>query len=180
MSLVIKIRGIIRNFPLGNEIVKVLKGIDLDIERGEYVALMGPSGSGKSTLLKILANTVNPNDGSVKWAEKAKISYFAQDHNDEFDKSTSIFDWINDFKQVQDDDQSIKSILGRLLFSGDDFKKKVDVLSGGEQGRMLFGKIMLERNNVLLLDEPTNHMDMESIESLNTCLLYTSPSPRDS
>ena len=140
------------------------------VEAGEKVAIIGENGIGKSTLLKILANTINPDDGSVKWAEKAKISYFAQDHNDEFEKNTSIFDWINDFKQAQDDDQSIKSILGRLLFSGDDFKKKVNVLSGGEQGRMLFGKIMLERNNVLLLDEPTNHMDMESIESLNTAL----------
>ena len=144
--------------------------VNFMVEAGEKVAIIGENGIGKSTLLKILANTVNPNDGSVKWAEKAKVSYFAQDHNDEFDKSTSIFDWINDFKQAQDDDQSIKSILGRLLFSGDDFKKKVNVLSGGEQGRMLFGKIMLERNNVLLLDEPTNHMDMESIESLNTAL----------
>ena len=64
----------------------------------------------------------------------------------------------------------LRGILGSLLFSGEDFKKKVNVLSGGEQGRMLFGKIMLERNNILLLDEPTNHMDMESIESLNTAL----------
>jgi ATPase subunit of ABC transporter with duplicated ATPase domains len=144
--------------------------VNFMVEAGEKVAIIGENGIGKSTLLKILANTINPDDGSVKWAEKAKISYFAQDHNDEFEKNTSIFDWINDFKQAQDDDQSIKSILGRLLFSGDDFKKKVNVLSGGEQGRMLFGKIMLERNNVLLLDEPTNHMDMESIESLNTAL----------
>ena len=70
----------------------------------------------------------------------------------------------------EDDDQVIRSMLGRLLFSGEDFKKKVGVLSGGEQGRMLFGKLMLEQPNILLLDEPTNHMDMESIESLNTAL----------
>ena len=69
-----------------------------------------------------------------------------------------------------DDDQVIRSTLGRLLFSGEDFKKKVKVLSGGEQGRMLFGKLMLQRSNILLMDEPTNHMDMESIESLNTAL----------
>lgn len=148
----------------------LFNNVNFMVEAGEKVAIIGENGIGKSTLLKILANTINPDVGSVKCAEKAKISYFAQDHNDEFDKNTSIFDWINEFKQAQDDDQSIKSILGRLLFSGDDFKKKVNVLSGGEQGRMLFGKIMLERNNVLLLDEPTNHMDMESIESLNTAL----------
>jgi ATPase subunit of ABC transporter with duplicated ATPase domains len=71
---------------------------------------------------------------------------------------------------VGDDDQVIRSMLGRLLFSGEDFKKSVKVLSGGEKGRMLFGKLMLARTNVLLMDEPTNHMDMESIESLNTAL----------
>lgn len=148
----------------------LFNNINFMVEAGEKVAIIGENGIGKSTLLKILANTVNPDDGSIKWAEKAKISYFAQDHNEEFEKNNSVFDWMTYFKKPQDDDQSIKSILGRLLFSGDDFKKKVNVLSGGEQGRMLFGKIMLERNNVLLLDEPTNHMDMESIESLNTAL----------
>ena len=72
--------------------------------------------------------------------------------------------------QESDDIQSIRSVLGRLLFSSDDIDKKVSVLSGGEQGRMLFGKLMLQRNNIMLLDEPTNHLDMESIESLNLAL----------
>ena len=77
---------------------------------------------------------------------------------------------MTQWAKPEDDDQVIRSMLGRLLFSGEDFKKKVGVLSGGEQGRMLFGKLMLEQPNILLLDEPTNHMDMESIESLNTAL----------
>ena len=77
---------------------------------------------------------------------------------------------MTQYAKPEDDDQVIRSMLGRLLFSGEDFKKKVSVLSGGEQGRMLFGKLMLEQPNILLLDEPTNHMDMESIESLNTAL----------
>ena len=77
---------------------------------------------------------------------------------------------MSQWSRPEDDDQVIRSMLGRLLFSGEDFKKKVKVLSGGEQGRMIFGKLMLLRSNVLLLDEPTNHMDMESIESLNTAL----------
>jgi len=77
---------------------------------------------------------------------------------------------MKQFAQVGDDDQVIRSMLGRLLFSGEDFKKSVKVLSGGEKGRMLFGKLMLARTNVLLMDEPTNHMDMESIESLNIAL----------
>ena len=77
---------------------------------------------------------------------------------------------MSQWGKPEDDDQVIRSMLGRLLFSGEDFKKKINVLSGGEQGRMLFGKLMLEQPNILLLDEPTNHMDMESIESLNTAL----------
>ena len=75
-----------------------------------------------------------------------------------------------DWRGPHDDDQVVRGTLGRLLFSGDDVKKSVKVLSGGEKGRMLFGKLMLAKPNVLLMDEPTNHMDMEAIESLNTAL----------
>ena len=74
------------------------------------------------------------------------------------------------WKQESDDEQAVRSILGRLLFSQDDIKKSVKVLSGGEKGRMLFGKLMLQRPNILIMDEPTNHLDMESIESLNMAL----------
>jgi len=148
----------------------LINNVNFMVEAGEKIAIIGENGIGKSTLLKILANIIKPNDGSIKWAEKAKIGYFAQDHSEEFESGISVFDWITQHRKTTDDDQSIRSTLGRLLFSGEDFKKKVNVLSGGEQGRMLFGKLMLSQTNILLLDEPTNHMDMESIESLNTAL----------
>ena len=77
---------------------------------------------------------------------------------------------MTQWRQVSDDDQAIRSVLGRLLFSGDEVKKSVKVISGGEQGRMIFGKLILQKPNVLLMDEPTNHLDMESIESLNLAL----------
>jgi len=77
---------------------------------------------------------------------------------------------MTQWRQITDDDQAVRSVLGRLLFSGDEVDKSVKVISGGEQGRMLFGKIMLQKSNVLLMDEPTNHLDMESIESLNSAL----------
>ena len=77
---------------------------------------------------------------------------------------------MTQWRQITDDDQVVRSVLGRLLFSGDEVDKSVKVISGGEQGRMLFGKIMLQKSNVLLMDEPTNHLDMESIESLNSAL----------
>lgn len=148
----------------------LFNNVNFMVEAGEKIAIIGENGIGKSTLLKIILNEIATQEGSVKWAEKAKIGYFAQDHAKEFASNMTVIDWIAQYSQPGDDDQSIRSILGRLLFSGEDFKKKVSVLSGGEQGRMLFGKLMLQKTNVLLLDEPTNHMDMESIESLNTAL----------
>jgi len=93
-----------------------------------------------------------------------------QDPTEEFATDATLTDWMGNWTQEGDDDQAVRSILGRLLFGGDEVKKSVRVLSGGEKGRMMYGKLMLGRHNVLLLDEPTNHMDMESIESLNIAL----------
>jgi len=143
---------------------------DIIIEAGEKVAIIGENGIGKTTLLRALAGDLTPNHGQIKWAEKAKLGYFAQDHEFEFEEGEPLFDWMTRFTQEGDDDQAVRSMLGRLLFSGDETKKSVKVLSGGEKGRMLYGKLMLARTNVLLMDEPTNHMDMESIEALNSAL----------
>ncbi len=160
------------------ELEKVSHGFDhtlfndlnLMVEAGEKVAIIGENGVGKTTLLRCLAGDLHPNHGKVKWAEKAKIGYFAQDHEYEFEEGEGLFEWMSRFTQAGDDDQVVRSMLGRLLFSGEDSKKSVKVLSGGEKGRMLYGKLMLAKTNVLLMDEPTNHMDMESIEALNTAL----------
>ena len=160
------------------EVQKLSHGFDrvlfndfnLLVEAGEKIAIIGENGIGKTTLLRCLAGDLSPNHGTVKWAEKANIGYFAQDHAADFEADLNLFDWMKQFTQAGDDDQVVRSMLGRLLFSGEDFKKSVKVLSGGEKGRMMFGKLMLAKTNVLLMDEPTNHMDMESIESLNTSL----------
>jgi ATPase subunit of ABC transporter with duplicated ATPase domains len=143
---------------------------NLQVEAGEKVAIIGENGIGKTTLLRCIAGDLKPNHGTVKWAEKAKLGYFAQDHEYEFENGDNLFEWMTQYTQAGDDDQAVRSMLGRLLFSGEDTKKSVKVLSGGEKGRMLYGKLMLARTNVLLMDEPTNHMDMESIEALNTAL----------
>ena len=161
------------------EVEKLTKGFDngplfknlgLMLEVGEKVAILGANGIGKSTLLKTLVGDLEPDSGSVKWSENAKIGYYAQDHEYEFDETLNVFDWMSQWKSEKDDEQAVRGILGRLLFGQDDIKKKVKVLSGGEKGRMLFGKLMMQRPNILIMDEPTNHMDMESIESLNMAL----------
>jgi len=145
-------------------------GLNLLLDAGQRLAIIGPNGAGKTTLLKILVGETEPDQGVVKWADKAKIGYFAQDHHAEFEDDMTLFEWMERHGRKSDDDQIIRATLGRLLFTGDDSKKSVRVLSGGEKGRMLYGKLLLERPNVLVMDEPTNHMDMESIEALNMAL----------
>lgn len=148
----------------------IFQDIDLMVEVGERIAIIGPNGIGKTTLLRALAEDLKPDSGFVKWSENATLGYFAQDHSDDFAGGENLYDWMNQWRGEEDNEQSIRSVLGRLLFSKQDSEKSVKVISGGEQGRMLFGKLMLRKDNVLLMDEPTNHLDMESIESLNLAL----------
>ena len=144
--------------------------LNLLLEVGEKLAVIGPNGIGKSTLLKTLVGEYPADSGTVKWSENARIGYYAQDHAHDFDNDLTVFDWMSQWKQEGDDEQAVRSILGRLLFSQDDIKKPAKVLSGGEKGRMLFGKLMMEKPNILVMDEPTNHLDMVSIEALNMAL----------
>ncbi|KZN28427.1 ABC-F family ATPase [Pseudoalteromonas luteoviolacea] len=139
-------------------------------EVGERVAIIGENGVGKTTLLNTLAGQLQQRDGTFKWSENSNIGYYAQDHAEDFEKDMDLMEWMGQWRQEGDDEQVLRSFLGRMLFSQDSIKKSVKVLSGGEQGRMLLGKLMMHKPNILLMDEPTNHMDMESIESLNTAL----------
>jgi len=143
---------------------------NLMLEVGHRVAIIGPNGIGKTTLLKTLVKEIPAKSGVVKWSENSSIGYYAQDHNQEFLQEMSLFEWMSQWRQPSDDDQSVRGILGRLLFSQDDIRKSVTKLSGGEKGRMIFGRLMMSQPNILVMDEPTNHMDMESIEALNLAL----------
>ncbi|MBE4620676.1 ABC-F family ATPase [Vibrio navarrensis] len=145
-------------------------GFNAIFEVGERVAIIGENGVGKTTLLNTLAGVLEPRTGSYKWSENSNIGYYAQDHAHEFAEDMNLMEWMGQWRQEGDDEQVVRSFLGRMLFGQDDIKKSVKVLSGGEQGRMLLGKIMMHKPNMLLMDEPTNHMDMESIESLNNAL----------
>jgi ATPase subunit of ABC transporter with duplicated ATPase domains len=144
--------------------------LSFTLSAGKRLAIIGPNGSGKTTLLRTLIGDLAPDAGTVKWAERATIGYYPQDQTSDFEQEMNLLDWMARWMQPGDDEQIVRATLGRLLFSGDETQKSVRVLSGGERGRMLFGKLMLQRTNVLVLDEPTNHMDMESIESLQLAL----------
>ena len=148
----------------------VIKDLDLMLEVGERLAVIGPNGAGKTTFLKTLVGDTEINSGIVKWSENVSVGYYAQDHASDFAEDMTLIDWMSQWKAESDDEQAVRGVLGRLLFSQKDIDKSVKVISGGEQGRMLFGKLMLSKPNVLVMDEPTNHLDMESIESLNQAL----------
>ena len=154
---------------------KLFNNLDLTLNAGDRLAVIGENGVGKSTLLKLLMGELTPQFGSIKWTEKARLGYYAQDHAEDFKSDTNLTDWVSEYARAnaaegEDLETLIRGTLGRLLFSGDEVKKAVRVISGGEQGRMIFGKLMLMKPNVLVMDEPTNHLDMESIESLNSAL----------
>jgi len=160
----------VKNLSKAFDQLTLFKNFNLAVESGERIAIIGPNGIGKTTLLRCLAGDLSAEAGVIKWAENVSLGYFAQDHADDFAQDMSLFQWMCQWMQPGDDEQTIRGILGRLLFSRDDSNKSVKVVSGGEAGRLLFGKLMLSKPNVLLMDEPTNHLDMESIESLNTAL----------
>ncbi|MBT1063593.1 ABC-F family ATPase [Bowmanella sp. Y26] len=156
---------------IGNGYDELLfKQFSMILEVGEKVAVIGANGIGKTTFLKTLIGELPTKTGLVKWSENASIGYYAQDHSEDFAEDMTLFDWMSQWKNPGDDEQTVRGLLGRMLFSQDDIKKSVKSLSGGEKGRMLFGKLINQRPNILVMDEPTNHLDMESIEALNLAL----------
>jgi len=148
----------------------VLHKITFKVDAGERVAIIGPNGIGKTTLMQVLAGRLKPNAGKLEWVENADPAYLPQDPQAEFAEDMDLITWMSQWTGKGDDDQLVRGTLGRLLFSGDEGRKSVKVLSGGEKNRMIYGKLILTRPNVLLMDEPTNHMDMETIESLQIAL----------
>ena len=149
---------------------EVLHGVDLEVRRGDRLAIMGPNGIGKSTLLKIVMGELEPDAGEVTWGYETHPGYFAQDNKNQFAEGTeSTEEWLWTFCPGRDRG-FVRGQMGLMLFSGDDGKKKVGALSGGEAARLVFARLALDQPNVLVLDEPTNHLDLESIEALVAAL----------
>jgi ATPase subunit of ABC transporter with duplicated ATPase domains len=167
--------------PLGKQVItldgvsksfgdlQVLKDISLDIAGGEKVAILGVNGIGKTTLLNVMMGELTPERGSVTWGKSAQPTYFTQDHHETIPKDTTVYEWVHSFDN-EVDQQTVRSILGRMLFSKDEVHKSTEVLSGGESARLMISKMLLLQGNILVLDEPTNHLDLETIDSLSRAL----------
>ncbi len=148
---------------------QLFKKLNLVINRGDKVAIMGVNGRGKSTLLKVLLEQIQRDEGDITWGSEVRISYFSQDHHEQLNKSNTVFNWLNDLA-TGCTEQQVRKVLGQMLFVKDDVDKDILSLSGGESARLLLARVLLEAPNVLILDEPTNHMDLETIEVLAKAL----------
>lgn len=162
---ILEAKKLCKNFGEKN----VLKDLSVAVHRGEKVAFIGANGRGKSTLLKILMQQLEATSGTFTWGHGVQLAYVSQDHYDLLDRSKTAYQWLMDANPNRSE-QEVRNALGAMLFSGDDVKKLVGVLSGGECARLLLAKVMLDRPNVLILDEPTNHLDLIATEALQKAL----------
>lgn len=159
---VVHVKGVCKSY--GDN--RVLDDVNLEVVRGDRLAVMGPNGIGKSTLLKIMTGRLEADSGSAEWGYEARPGYFAQDQGDHFrSQRRSAEAWVGDFCDGRGRGYA-RNMMGRMLFSGDDAEKPLHALSGGEAARLVFCSLMIRAPNVLVLDEPTNHLDLESIEAL--------------
>ncbi|HSU80533.1 MAG TPA: ATP-binding cassette domain-containing protein [Candidatus Angelobacter sp.] len=152
--------------------VKVLDNISFIMNKGDKIALVGHHEVAKTTLFKILAGEMEPDSGTYKWGITTSQSYFPKDNSNYFEgNDENLVNWLRQFSPNEQSESFLRGFLGRMLFSGDEVMKKVNVLSGGEKVRCMLSKLMLSGSNILLLDEPTNHLDLESIQALNNGLM---------
>ncbi|WP_437934698.1 ABC-F family ATP-binding cassette domain-containing protein [Sorangium sp. So ce341] len=163
---VLRVEGLAKSF--GD--LRVIQKLDFNLNRGDKLAVIGPSGIGKSTLLKLLVGELTPDAGKVTWGHDTNVGYFAQDHHEAIEPGFTAYDWLYRFDPSAPKEH-VRSVLGKLLFSGEAGLKKTENLSGGEAARLFLAKLILVKNNVVVLDEPTNHLDVESIDALLQALI---------
>ncbi|MBN8660578.1 MAG: ATP-binding cassette domain-containing protein [Candidatus Obscuribacter phosphatis] len=156
---------IVRGLSKGFDDKPLFQGLDLEVMRGDKVAIIGANGVGKTTLLRTLIGEIAPDEGTIKWTDSASWSYYPQDYHEEIKPGSTVLDWLMQF-MVDEGQQYVRGVLGRMLFSGDESLKATDALSGGEAARLLMSRMMMLKNPVLIFDEPTNHLDLEAVSAL--------------
>lgn len=161
-TIILEIKGLSKTIE-GEEI---FKNFDLTVNKGDKIALVGPNNYAKTVFMQIIAGEMEPDTGSYNWGVTTTQSYFPKDNTTYFNTDINMTDWLRQFSEEQDESY-IRGFLGRMLFSGDESLKSVNVLSGGEKVRCMLSRMMLSGANVLIFDEPTAHLDLESITSLN-------------
>ncbi|MGX6962092.1 ABC-F family ATP-binding cassette domain-containing protein [Vagococcus xieshaowenii] len=151
---------------------KILDNVTFTLSKDDKVAFLSNNDITTTTLFKILMGEIEPDTGSVRWGVTTSQAYLPKDNSEEFATDIPILDWLRQYASKEENDNTfLRSFLGRMLFSGEDVMKSVNVLSGGEKVRCMLSKLMLSKSNVLVLDDPTNHLDLESITALNDGLI---------
>ena len=150
---------------------QLLNNVSFNLNKDDKIVLIGDP-LAKSALLRILAEEDQPAAGSISWGVTTSRAYLPIDNTIYFEGSeSSLVDWLRQYSPEDESETFLRGFLGRMLFSGEEVKKKPSVLSGGEKVRCMLSKMMLSHANVLLLDEPTNHLDLESIQALNNGMI---------
>ncbi len=149
---------------------KLLNNISINVQNGDKIAFVGPMGAAKTELFEILTDNEAQESGDFKFGITTSVAYFPKDNSREFMQDLTLVEWLMQYSKEKDE-TFVRGFLGRMLFSGEEALKKVNVLSGGEKVRCMFAKMMLSGANVLIFDEPTNHLDLESITALNNALI---------
>ena len=150
---------------------KVLDNVSFIVNGGDKIAFMGQNSLARTTLFQILAGEIKPDNGTFRWGVTITHSYFPKEHSAYFNGDLNLIEWLLQFAPPKETENFVRTFLGRMLFSGEEATKKINVLSGGERVRCMLSRMMLSKSNVLMMDEPTNHLDLESITSLNNSLL---------
>jgi len=162
----------VENLSLTIDGKQIFKDVNFILNKDDKVAFLAKNDMVTTALFRVIMGELTPDTGTITWGVTTSKAYLPKDFSSMFNEETPIIDWLRQFAEKgEDDDTFLRGFLGRMLFSGDDVTKMVNVLSGGEKVRVMLSKMMLLKSNVLLMDDPTNHLDLESITALNNSLI---------